>query len=171
MHAIPVLHGPHASATMRHLSPRPWLLRIPQQAAVAALTLAVVGLGGWNLYLTRQVASAQAQQHNVYTRTIAGTGALANSQAKVVELRGQGVSLVSFSGIPGVGADKVYELWLISPDGTPEPAGTFLPERDGTKVMVMPRDISGYRQIALTVETGPNGSPKPTQPPVLVGTI
>ena len=156
----------------RRWTPQPWLSRIPQQAAVATLAIAVLGLGGWNIWLSGQVADAQnAGQRQVYTRTIPGTGALANSQAKVVELRGQGVALVSFNGMPGVGADKVYELWLFTPDGTPEPAGTFLPDSDGTKVLVLPRDISTYRQIGVTVEPGPNGSPKPTQPPVLVGAL
>ncbi len=156
----------------RRWTPTPWLVRFPQQAAVAVLAVAVLGLGAWNIRLTGQVADAQgAAQKSVYTRTLPGTGALANSQAKVVELRGQSLALVSFNGMPGVGADKVYELWLITSDGTPEPAGTFLPERDGTKVLVIPKDISIYRQIGVTVESGPNGSPKPTQPPVLVGTL
>jgi len=166
--------APERSRILRLPQRRPtmdsWLTRIPQHAAVAALAIAVLGLGGWNVWLNSRLAH-QGTPMNVYTRTIAGTGALANSQAKVVELRGQGVALVSFSGMPGVGADKVYELWLFTPDGTPEAAGTFLPDRDGSKVLVLPKDISSYRQIGLTVESGPNGSPKPTQPPVLIGTL
>lgn len=169
--AAPPLRSKILRLPIRRWTPASWVDRFPQQAAVAVLAVAVLGLGAWNVGLTRQVADAQAAQRNVYTRNIPGTGAMANSQAKVVELRGQGLALVSFSGMPGVGTDKVYELWLGTADGTMEPAGTFLPERDGTKVLVLPRDISSYRQIAVTVEMGPNGVTKPTQPPALIGTL
>ena len=140
------------------------------QAAVAALAIAVVGLGAWNLSLGRQVETYRSQAH-VYRSTIDGQGPMTGSQAKVVDLRSQGVALVSFSHMPTVSADKVYELWLINDKGTPEPGGVFRPDPDGTKILVLQKDLRGYRAIAVTIEQGPDGALTPSAPSAFSGPV
>ena len=140
------------------------------QAAVAGLALAVVGLGAWNLSLGRQVDSYR-NQGQVYRATVNGEGPMTGSQAKVVDLHNQGLALVSFSHMPNVPADKVYELWLINEKGTPEPGPVFRPDVDGTKIVLLSRDLRGYRAIAVTIEQGPDGASTPSAPSAFTGPV
>ena len=91
------------------------------------------------------------------------------AKANVVDFRDQGVALVSFSRLPQLPADRVYELWLIPSSGQPESAGVFRPELDGSKTMVIVKDLKRYKLIAVTVEAGPNGVTAPTQAPGIAG--
>ena len=138
----------------------------PTGTAIAALTVLVLALGGWNVWLTGQLSQTQ---HQVAQATLNGSGPLAGSQAKVVDLQGQGLALVSFSHLPPLARDRVYELWLIRPDGVPEAAAVFQPDPDGSKTLVVGKNLRQYKLIAVTVEAGPDGAMAPTQTPGLVG--
>lgn len=138
------------------------------QAAVAVLAVAVLGLGAWNMSLSRQLTEAQSHP-KVVSAVMTGHDQLIGSQARVIDLRDQGVVLVSFSHLPKPAADKVYELWLITPAGNPEKAAVFLPEGDGSKTLVMTTNLKGYRSMAVTIEVGPDGTSAPTQAPSLQG--
>ena len=83
--------------------------------------------------------------------------------------RVHGNVLVSFSRLPPVPADRVYELWLIPSGRQPEPAGVFRPDLDGSKTLVVVKDLKRYKVIAVTVEASPNGAAAPTQAPGIAG--
>ncbi|GAC1654537.1 MAG: anti-sigma factor [Candidatus Dormibacteraceae bacterium] len=143
--------------------------RYSSEVAVAALAVAVLGLGAWNVSLLRnQMPVGQPQ---VLRTTVTGQGQMIGSQAKVIDLRDQGVALVSFSHMPSVGTDKVYELWLINSAGNPEPGGVFRPDVDGSKILVLAKNLKGYRAIAVTIEQGPDGTQAPTQPSTFTGPV
>ena len=68
-------------------------------------------------------------------------------------------------------AGRVYELWAIKADGTPEPAGTLEPQ--GRSFAVSMKQVSEpdtVRRFALSVEPEP-GARQPSGPYVLAGAI
>jgi anti-sigma-K factor RskA len=77
--------------------------------------------------------------------------------------QGQGVFLAAGLQPPPDG--KIYELWLIGPDGA-TPAGLFR-GRDGTVSHPMTGDMSAATHIGVTVEPA-GGSLQPTTDPILV---
>lgn len=137
-------------------------------AAAAALVLAVLGLGAWNLHLVDQLGR-QSAARQVASATMSGRGQLSGAQATVVDFREQSVALVTFSRLPAAPPGKVYEIWLIPASGAPEAVTVLQPDADGTKTVVVNRDLRRYHVIAVTVEDGPAGVAAPTQPPVMAG--
>jgi anti-sigma-K factor RskA len=147
--------------------PRITLGRTPAMALAAAVLLAlVVGLVVGDL-----VGRSGVQQSQVARYTLTGHGDLAGAGATVINLKDDGVALVDFNGLPQLEAGKVYELWLISPSGHPDPALVFVPDSNGSKFVLVNRSLAGYTQMAITVEQGPDGAPAPTQQPQLYGSL
>ena len=146
---------------------RRWRLRFPT-AAVAALGLAVLALGAWNLHLEDQLNHQQAAAQ-VASTTLVGSGPLTGVRATVLDFRGQSVALLTFSRMPAPAPGKVYEVWLIPGSGAPVGVAVFQPDPDGGKTIVVTRDIQNYKVIAVTVEQGPSGASAPTQSPSLAG--
>lgn len=135
-------------------------------AAVAALTISVIMLGGWDIALTQQVNSASSLHF-----TISGSGAMANAAGSVTSFPKDGVTLVDFRGLAQPTSGRVYELWLIGKDGKPVPGAVFSPEPDGSKVVLVSRNLSGLQKLAVTTEPGPTGSAQPSEPPQMVGQV
>ena len=134
-------------------------------AAAAALVIALgagIGIG----HAIVPAPSLVAAHHS-----LAGTGALRGTTASVVDFRGAGTTLVEFHGLPAAAPGKVYELWLIPSGAKPVPAGVFVPDQDGSKVLVLSRGLAGYKVMAVTIETGPDGAVQPTQQPELSGSV
>ena len=74
-------------------------------------------------------------------------------------------------GLPPPQVGRVYELWAIKADGTPEPAGTLEPS--GRSFAVRMKQVSDPRTVqrfALSVEQEP-GARQPSGPYVLAGAI
>ncbi|MGH7904149.1 MAG: anti-sigma factor [Candidatus Dormibacteraceae bacterium] len=140
------------------------------QAAVAMLVVAVLGLAGWNGYLTLHLGPG-GHPAAVAHFALAGSQGLTGAQATVIDFRPDKVALVQFQSLPQPAPGKVYQLWLIPPGGAPVSAGVFLPETNGSGVVVVSRDLAGYRTMAVTVESGPAGAAQPTQPPQMSGRI
>jgi hypothetical protein len=153
-----------ASEVPRPGGPRRWLA-----AVAAAVLLLAGGLGGY-LFAPRQ--SGQ-------------TAALATFLAqgpRIVQFSGPGHGVLTLAFKPGepsayvVGSDlaappagKVYELWTFRGNRAPIPSGTFTPS--GTQAIVhLALDLSGAKQMAVTVEQAP-GAPQPTTTPVFVAPI
>lgn len=103
--------------------------------------------------------------------TLAGHGAMAGATATVIDLKQDGIALVSFSGLPAVPSGKLYELWLITSDNRADPAGIFLPDENGQRLLVVERALKGYKVMAVTVENAPSGVAQPTQEPELAGSV
>lgn len=137
-----------------------------QGTAVAALAIAVVGLGAWNVSLSRQLSDGQ-------TRVVAlhGTGAMAAAQGNVTYYPRNQFAFVDFSAMPPTSPGKVYELWLLPRDGAPIAAGTFQPDAAGQATLVVHRSMDGMKGMAVTVESGPGGAAAPTGPPGLTASL
>src|SRR5258708_5590815 len=94
---------------------------------------------------------------------------MAGAQGRVYELPHEGLTLVQFAGLPRPAPGRIFELWLISKDGHPAPGAVFVPDSEGGHVLVLARDLTGLKALAVTEEAVPNGTQAPTHEPQLVG--
>jgi len=73
--------------------------------------------------------------------------------------------------MPAPPPDRVYQLWLVPPQGDPISAGIFSPDAKGTASIVLPPLPKGVPAKAFAVTVEPEGGvPKATGPKVLAGT-
>jgi anti-sigma-K factor RskA len=92
-------------------------------------------------------------------------------EGRVVYAARTGKLLLTASNLHPLPAGKVYELWILQPDGkTPLPAGTFAPDSAGYATMILADAQAGLavQGFAVTVENA-GGSQTPTMPIVLSG--
>lgn len=153
----------------RPRSRRPWVAT----GLVAAL-IAVIVLAGWNVYLTQELRSVpRGQPTAVTTSAIRPTsaGTIAGAQGEVIQVSSQGLAVVQFSNLPVPAPGRVYQLWVGPSAGHVKSAGVFLPESDGSKVLVLDQGLAQDRLIAVTLEPAPDGSSAPTQAPGMVGKL
>jgi anti-sigma-K factor RskA len=143
--------------------------RIPTYAAAAAVMLAlVVGIVAGDVAGRRSSAPAVSQ---VARFTLTGHDGLAGASASVIDLKADGVALVAFNGLPTLAPGKVYELWLITSTSRADAAGVFVPDPNGTTIVVVNRTLQGYVTMAVTTEQGPDGSKIPSQTPQMSGSL
>ncbi len=149
-----------------------WTMRI---AAVLAIAL----LGGWNLLLQGQLASA-----TVYEVSVAAVLQVAGQEGSLTAIltppgdRGpSGLAAVSASGVvtlamrdlPATSGAQVYETWVIGSDGVPVALGGF--QVDAAGIASFSTDGVPTQDgivLALTLEPGP-GATAPSSPPVSLG--
>lgn len=141
-------------------------LRAGLAAAIAFALGAGLGVG-----IGRVVAPQPPAASGVAQYSMTGSGGMASAQGQIFELKQQSLTLVEFSGLPQPDRGKVYELWLIPRSGQPLPGAVFAPDSQGSHVVVLGRNLEGYKQLAVTQEAAPNGSSAPTQQPELAGSI
>jgi anti-sigma-K factor RskA len=157
-------HG--RTRTGKTLSRRPRSV-MPVYAAAAGVLLALlVGVVAGDLIGRGAPPSAP-----VVRSTLVGHQGLAGARATVIDLKSEGVALVDFSGLPQLDSGRVYEIWLITAGGRPDPAGVFIPDSNGSKFVLVSRSLADYKQMAVTSEVGPEGTLAPTQQPELFGKL
>ena len=146
-------------------TPRGW---VPGYAAAAVVVLALaMGLIAGDLVGRQASPAAPVVLHS----TLVGHQALAGARANVIDLKSDGVALVDFSNLPQLPSSKVYEVWLITAAGRADPAGVFVPDVNGSKVVLVGKSLAGYSVMAVTAEEGPAGTLAPTQQPELYGKL
>jgi anti-sigma-K factor RskA len=143
------------------------------RAAVAAVAIVAFALGGGlGLGLGRALTPTPSKPATAIIQySLSGTGAMTGAQGRVYELRQEGLTLVQFTGLPQPGSGRIFELWVISKDGHPDPAAVFAPDSVGSHVVVLARSLSGLKALAVTEEVGPMGTQAPTQQPQLAGAV
>lgn len=143
--------------------------RLHEAFAAAALGVAIAVAGGvlaWSLTpspapdvtRTDQVgAVVEAEDATVDTVTAAGGG-----QVTVVSSAALDQAVVIVDGLPSVGEDRSYQLWLVDPGG-PVSAGVM--EAGDSSATMLVEDIAGADAFGVTDEPA-GGSEVPTLPMV-----
>jgi anti-sigma-K factor RskA len=131
-----------------------WSLRgwgaLPGAVAAAALA-AAVGLGAWGLSLNAQLAERDDVLRAVATADAAFAVAGSAGSGWVLETDGRAVFIADALAVLPEG--RLYELWLIGPDGVPAAAGTVA-DTDGVTVVELEDSLEA-----------------PTSEPVLLATL
>lgn len=128
-----------------------WLRPIAAAAVIVALTMV-----GWNLSLQNQLSNRDASLRAVAaaigsgSATYRATGS-AGTGYLVADPNGNASLVVSGMAPPAAG--HLYELWLITPGGTPVDVGTFPGSSQAVSVVPLERGLAGYATFAVTVET------------------
>jgi anti-sigma-K factor RskA len=164
---------PVARTKERPRLPRPRALTVGHQGGMPAFAAAaVVVLALVVGFVAGDVIGRGAPAPALVVRsTLAGHGGLASARATVIDLKSEGVALVDFSGLPQLESGRVYEIWLITASGRPDPAGVFVPDSAGSKFVLVSKSLADYTQMAVTSEEGPAGTMAPTQQPQLYGNL
>lgn len=167
--ASPRAGGP--SVATRVPRPRPARPRsLPRIPAYAVAAIAVIALIS-GVFLDRATYGPSSPPAQVARYTLTGHQAMSGAQATVIDLRADGLALVDFRGLPQLAPGRVYEVWLIPSGGAPAAAAVFVPDSNGSKVVLVSRALTGYSVMAVTDEAGPDGAPAPTQQPQLYGNL
>lgn len=145
----------------------PWWRLAPLSAGLAAVGLAVVvGLGAWNLGLNQQLAARDAALRAVASADAAYAVTGSAGSGWVLETEGRAIFLAeSLAELP---ADRIYELWLIGPDGAPVDVGT-LTAIEGLTFVELERELGPASVFAVTVEA--ERVRAPTTEPVMLATL
>ncbi|WP_420819201.1 anti-sigma factor [Nonomuraea lactucae] len=139
-------------------------------ASAAAIALGVVAfdarrdLGDLQLR-EREVAAVLSAPDARMVRlrvTSGGSGTVTISRAR-------GGMVFTTTGLPRLPDARVYELWLMGPDGA-RPAGLLDRRAGGPSGPVLLRPLDGDQRVGLTVEPA-GGSRKPTTRPVLLADL
>ncbi len=104
--------------------------------------------------------------------TLTKENADAAPQGNITYVASKGSLIFVANGLEALPPEKTYELWLIpaTEDGTPVPAGMFLPDKSGNGRVVLPPLPKGVeaKAFGVTVEEK-EGAATPTLPIVLAG--
>jgi anti-sigma-K factor RskA len=154
----------------------------------AALTLVSLGLWRENERLVREVrearlVAARLQQERVHverlvhilaapeTITVKLAGTVdAPQNSGVVKYNEKTGTVIYTAELPGLPANKVYQMWLVPANGAPISAGVFSQAESG-KAQVWSAEVPATTEpkaFAVTIEPA-GGVPQPTGPKVLLG--
>jgi anti-sigma-K factor RskA len=146
---------------------RPWWRLTPLPAGLAAVGLAaVIGLGAWNVNLNQRLANRDAALRAVASADVAHAVSGSAGSGWVLETDGRAIFLAD--ALAELPADRIYELWLIGPDGDPVDVGTVA-STDGLTLVELERELGPATTFAVTIEAERVGSP--TSEPVLVAAL
>jgi len=146
---------------------RPWWRLAPLPAGLAAVGLAaVMGLGAWNANLNLRLADRDAALRAVATADVAYAVSGTAGSGWILETDGRAIFLAdSLAELP---ADRIYELWLVGPDGDPVDVGTVA-STEGLTLVDLERELGQATTFAVTIESERVSSP--TTEPVLVAAL
>ena len=142
-----------------------FLRRIPNWAPVAAAAVLVAAMFGVNM--AQRPPRATPPSSNLQATLLDGSH---SGVGNVTYITDQHIALVTFHQLAAPEAGKNYELWVIPAGGRAVASGVFLPDPDGSKVMVVNRPIAHGDTIAVTQEA-PGGVPQPTSSPIITGQL
>lgn len=149
----------------------------PGWLAAAVLLLAVIGLGGWNISLHRDVAQANRDREivrvaasGIHAYTMAGTRNAPSANATLIESSADGGKVIVLAkGFPSVATGQTYRVWLQKQDGSYVNVGTF--DGGGQTTLVLPGNLNGIHAVVITAEPENKPGAGPTGPPMMEGAL
>lgn len=151
---------------------RRWLHRATAFAAAACLVVAVAA-GVVAVRAHQQAEELQAQQRRIASvlsapdvQVTSGVRST-HGEATVAVSQDRDRVLFLFHQSRSLPADKTYQLWLLTADGTARSAGLVPADGDQDAEAVVASPVGQARQLGVTVEPA-GGSRQPTTDPVMV---
>lgn len=147
--------------------PVTWWRFSPLPSALAAAALAAaVGLGAWGFAQSERLATRDAALSAIASADAVYPAAGEAGAGWVVESDDRALFIAE--GLAELPDDRLYELWLIGPDGAPVPVGA-LSEPDDLVLATLERSLQDATTFAITVET--ERVEAPTTEPVLIADL
>jgi anti-sigma-K factor RskA len=139
----------------------PWW-RSRRLAMLAATATVAAGAVGAVLIASGSSASQRVTQARV----------VASVPGSHAELRQNGARAeLVLSDIPQPPAGKVYQVWLATPHGVPQPTNAlFSVTTDGSASVDVPGNLQNIQRLMVTAEPA-GGSRHPTSPPIITATL
>ena len=128
----------------------------------AVLLSALIGMGIWNVWLQQRLDRDTPESIGLERSDPSDTWS-----GQLTYLADEQVAVLQFRDMPTLPSGQVYQIWLIAGE-TPVPAGIFTGP-DARQAVAA--DIRAFQAIAITVESGPLGSPAPTTEPISVTSL
>jgi anti-sigma-K factor RskA len=145
----------------------PWWRRlvaaIPASRAFTAVgAIAVVAAIAFGIWAVAGRSASAPVAYTVSGTTATGTLAVGTTGTQAV---------LTVKGLEPLPSSKVYEVWLIPPQGSPKGVAFLSPAvGGGAWTAVVSGSLAGYKSIAATVEPA-GGSPTPSNTEVLSGQL
>lgn len=177
--ARPVLTALPGGVPARERVRRPRITRFEAALGLVAAVI-IAGLGIWNAQLQNQINGQKngvAYQQNINRAILSGAAVTqlaatthSSAQAALVQPKNGGSPYLIVGNLPPTPSNKVYELWYMRGSS---PTGVKVFTYSGSEAVVVPltKPTTSYTNAAITLERGPNGSPKPTTSPIVLGTL
>ncbi|GAC1584004.1 MAG: hypothetical protein NVS3B24_23000 [Candidatus Dormibacteria bacterium] len=143
------------------------LFRVPTWAPVAAAAVLVAAMFGWTMSQRQGRPGVPTAASTIQATLVDGSH---SNIGNVTYMKDQHLALVTFHQLASPEPGKNYELWVIPAGGRPVASGVFLPEPDGSKVLVLNHPISRGDTIAVTQEAL-GGTAQPTSAPIITGQL
>ncbi len=169
---LPPLPGRHALSRTG--------LRLPLSRTGAGVSAAVLALAAAVAFLFVSNVSTTSQLHQSQATASAVAAVLAAPDARVqfVPAAGGGTvtavtsvrrqeAVVTSASLPALADARVYQLWVLTSDGTARSAGLLTVSVSGTATPHLADGVSGGDKLAITVEQA-GGTAQPTTAPVVV---
>lgn len=148
---------------------RSWIPTFVPWALASALALALVYIAVVrrpNTAASSKLEEALSVMSDPATRDV--TFGQPTAKGRVFVSPDRGVVFIA-TGLPALGENKTFELWLIPSAGKPVPAGTFRGQADSA-IYVRPGPATNAAAVAVTIEPE-GGSPQPTTTPFIVAKL
>lgn len=135
----------------------------------AGLFSAVIVLGAIDIsaYQQLQAASTERNGYALIVESLrqggrvwymAGKDDFTGSGGTLFDPRAEGKQpFVLFHDLPGIPADKVLTVWLVSPDSTWARAATFTPDGRDVQAVQITMGVAGFDRCAVTLDDSPWG--------------
>jgi anti-sigma-K factor RskA len=141
------------------------------RASWALAVVVAIALVAWNVTLQRQLNDTNSKVAQLSGQVQHGALTGASGQGAVAYFGSEKTALISLHDLKALPSDKQYVLWVLPVGGSPEAAGAFQPESDGTKLLVVARSLSGSDTLAVTVEPRDVPPTRPTSTPLMTGRL
>lgn len=144
------------------------------QESVQALSAQNAQLQSTNQELNQQLRQRDNQiaRFSEAMSSIALEGTEFAPQANGAFYAGRSSGVLILSGLAALPGDQTYQLWLIPADGDPVSVGLVQVNGDGTTTseIILDGQPQDFAAVGLSIEPA-GGSPQPTGPIVLLGTV
>ena len=175
----PAVIGRILESAGRELPVRPksrWGFR---QFAMGTLVLALLGINLFAFQQIRDLRQQQAQLASQIDKNHTILGMIASSEVHPISGDGfsgnllldreKNLSYLLVWNLPPIPEGRVYQIWLVSPDGLRQAAGSFRPDLEHpftSTALFSPRNFTEFTGVEVTVEPS-GGSEMPTGDQIL----